>query len=109
MTPVAVREATARGHQVVIETGAGQGIGANDDAFLAAGARIAANGADVFSHADLIVKAKAPQDSERAHIRSHHIVFCYLHLALGNLQRAGRAEVFQRPVSAPLILTEIGR
>lgn len=70
MTPVAVREATARGHRVVVETGAGQGIGANGDACLAAGARIAANGADVFGHADLIVKAKEPQDSERAPIRS---------------------------------------
>ncbi|KVF69480.1 alanine dehydrogenase [Burkholderia sp. FL-7-2-10-S1-D7] len=81
MTPVAVREATARGHQVIVETQAGHGIGAADDDYLAAGARIGSSGEEIFGSADLIVKVKEPQESEWARFASHHMVFCYLHLA----------------------------
>lgn len=81
MTPVAVREAVAHGHEVIVETNAGHGIGAGDEVYLAAGAQIGANAEEVFSRAEIIVKVKEPQERERARLTPHHILFCYLHLA----------------------------
>ncbi len=81
MTPASVREAVHHGHEVLVETGAGAGIGTHDDAYRAAGARIASNAMEVFSTAEMIVKVKEPQASERAMLREGQILFTYLHLA----------------------------
>ncbi|WP_287497614.1 alanine dehydrogenase [Pandoraea sp. CB10b_02] len=81
MTPAAIREVVTRGHEVWVETQAGAGIGMDDSVYTAAGARIAANAADVFERAELIVKVKEPQAAERARLRPHHTLFTYLHLA----------------------------
>lgn len=81
LTPTATREYVAHGHQVVVETGAGAGIEADDEAYRAAGARIAATAAEVFAAADMIVKVKEPQSSEWAQLRHGQILFTYLHLA----------------------------
>ncbi|MEL7156184.1 MAG: alanine dehydrogenase [Actinomycetota bacterium] len=81
LTPASVREVVAHGHEVVVEAGAGTGIGAGDDAYVAAGARIVADGAEAFGNADLIVKVKEPQAAERARLEERHTLFTYLHLA----------------------------
>lgn len=81
MTPSAVREALAHGHQVWVETRAGEGIGEADTAYQAVGATIAANADEVFERADMIVKVKEPQAAERAQLKPHHVLFTYLHLA----------------------------
>ncbi|WP_028455455.1 alanine dehydrogenase [Chitinilyticum litopenaei] len=81
MVPASVRELTSRGHRVLVETGAGAGIGFGDDAYRAAGADIAANAAEVFATAELIVKVKEPQAGERAMLRAGQLLFTYLHLA----------------------------
>jgi len=81
MTPASVREAAARGHEVLVETGAGLGIGADDDAYRQAGARIAPDAATVFAGADLVVKVKEPQAAERARLCEGQVLFTYLHLA----------------------------
>ena len=81
MTPASVREAVAHGHEVLVETMAGAGIGASDGDYEQAGARIAASAADVFAAADMIVKVKEPQAVERAMLREGQILFTYLHLA----------------------------
>lgn len=81
MTPTSVREVIAHGHEVVIETGAGVGIGATDDDYKAVGASVADSAEDVFAQADMIVKVKEPQSGERALLRSGQILFTYLHLA----------------------------
>lgn len=81
LTPAAVREYVERGHDVCVETGAGAGIGADDEAYLAAGAKIAATAGDVFAHADMIVKVKEPQAEEWGQLREGQILFTYLHLA----------------------------
>ena len=81
MTPSSVREAVAHGHQVLVETLAGSGIGATDDDYRRAGAQIAATAAEVFERADMIVKVKEPQAVERAMLRDGQILFTYLHLA----------------------------
>ncbi|GAB3630257.1 alanine dehydrogenase [Pandoraea terrae] len=81
MTPAAVREVVARGHEVWVEAHAGDGIGMDDAVYAAAGAHIAATASEVFERAELIVKVKEPQAIERARLRPHHTLFTYLHLA----------------------------
>lgn len=81
LTPAGVHELVAHGHEVVVETGAGLGIGADDAAYVAAGARIATHARQVFDEAALIVKVKEPQPGERAWLRDGQILFTYLHLA----------------------------
>ncbi|MBW9061933.1 alanine dehydrogenase [Rhizobium herbae] len=81
LTPGSVREYVAHGHEVIVETKAGAGIGAEDDAYRAAGAKIAATAKDVFEKSDMIVKVKEPQPSEWAQLRDGQILYTYLHLA----------------------------
>ncbi|KQX58487.1 alanine dehydrogenase [Ensifer sp. ENS06] len=81
LTPGSVREYVAHGHEVIVETKAGAGIGADDDAYRAAGAKIVATAKDVFEKSDMIVKVKEPQPSEWAQLREGQILYTYLHLA----------------------------
>jgi alanine dehydrogenase len=81
LTPSSVREIVAHGHRVDVETGAGAGIGATDEAYRAAGAQVASSAEAVFAAADMIVKVKEPQAPERALLRRGQILFTYLHLA----------------------------
>ncbi|ADZ69862.1 alanine dehydrogenase [Polymorphum gilvum] len=81
LTPDSVMEVVANGHQVFVETKAGAGIGADDQAYAAAGATICATAEEVFGAAEMIVKVKEPQAGERAMLRPDHILFTYLHLA----------------------------
>ncbi len=81
LTPESVRELSAHGHDVLVETGAGLGIGADDAEYEAAGATIAATAADIFEKCDMVVKVKEPQAPERAMLREGQILFTYLHLA----------------------------
>lgn len=89
LTPAAVREYVGRGHKVFVETNAGIGIGAEDDAYIAAGADILAGASDVFAAADMIVKVKEPQPSEWVQLREGQILFTYLHLAPDPAQTKG--------------------
>ena len=81
MTPESVLDAIHHGHQVVVETGAGEGIGAGDEEYRAAGAEVAATAAEIFASADMIIKVKEPQASERKMLRPGQILYTYLHLA----------------------------
>jgi alanine dehydrogenase len=84
-----VRELTARGHEVVVETGAGLGAGLTDEQYVAAGAVILPDAAAVFGSADMIVKVKEPQPVECAMLRQGQVLFTYLHLAADPVQTAG--------------------
>jgi alanine dehydrogenase len=81
LTPGAVREYVASGHNVVVETNAGAGIGATDEAYRKAGAVIADSAAEIFATCDMIVKVKEPQPREWSQLREGQILFTYLHLA----------------------------
>ena len=81
MTPTSVREVVAHGHKVIVETGCGAGIGMDDAAYEAAGAEVVKTAAEVFENAEMIVKVKEPQASERAMLSEGQILFTYLHLA----------------------------
>ncbi len=89
LTAPAVREYIAHGHRVLVESGAGQGIGAGDDAYRAAGSEIAEDAAAVFANAEMIVKVKEPQPDEWPRFRPGQILFAYLHLAADAPQAQG--------------------
>lgn len=89
LTPGSVRELAAHGHAVLVERDAGAAIGFADADYKAAGARIAADAAEVFATAELIVKVKEPQPHEWARLRAGQILFTYLHLAPDPAQAKG--------------------
>jgi len=88
LVPAGVRELVGAGHQVLVETGAGAGIGFEDTHYQAAGAAIAATAADVFATSDLVVKVKEPQIAECRQLRKGQVLFTYLHLAADPEQTA---------------------
>jgi alanine dehydrogenase len=79
--PAVAYQLQKRGHQVLVESGAGVGVGFPDEAYTAAGAEVVQHHAEVFARAELIVKVKEPLPSEYALIRPGQILFTYLHLA----------------------------
>lgn len=88
LTPAAAQEVVLAGHQVIVETGAGQGAGFSDDDYRAAGAGIVETAAEVFARADLVIKVKEPQPVERKQLRAGQVLFTYLHLAPDAAQTA---------------------
>lgn len=81
LTPQSAADLVGRGHEVLVQAGAGAGIREDDAAYEAAGASILATATAVFDQADMIVKVKEPQASERAMLTPSHTLFTYLHLA----------------------------
>jgi alanine dehydrogenase len=81
MVPASVKELVLQGHQVMVETNAGAGIGFTDADYVAAGATVLATADEVFAKAEMIVKVKEPQAVERARLREGQVLFTYLHLA----------------------------
>lgn len=81
LTPDSVAELVHRGHEAIVQSGAGAGIDFSDADYTAAGARIVASAREVFDIADMIVKVKEPQAGECAMLRPGQILFTYLHLA----------------------------
>jgi len=89
LVPGSVRELVHHGHRVMVETGAGAGIGFEDAAYEAAGAEVLSRAADVFAAAEMIVKVKEPQAPEVAALREDQVIFTYLHLAADRAQTEG--------------------
>jgi alanine dehydrogenase len=89
LTPAAVKELVAHGHEVFVETNAGGGVDCPDSAYEKAGAKILPTAADVFAQSDMIVKVKEPQPQEIAMLESRHLLFTYLHLAADKPQAEG--------------------
>jgi alanine dehydrogenase len=106
LVPAGVRELVGAGHEVLVETGAGSGIGVDDTQYKAAGASIANTAADVFSRSDLVVKVKEPQPAECAMLRAGQVLFTYLHLAADpeqakGLMKSGATAIAYETVTAP--------
>ena len=81
LTPDSVNEVVLHGHEVIVEHGAGAGIGAEDADYTEAGATVAADAKAVLERAEMVVKVKEPQPHERAMLRAGQVLFTYLHLA----------------------------
>jgi alanine dehydrogenase len=106
LVPAGVRELVDAGHQVLVQSGAGAGIGFDDSNYQAAGASVAARAADIFAAADLIVKVKEPQLTECKLLRPGQILFTYLHLAADRAQAealmaSGATAIAYETVTAP--------
>ena len=89
LIPTSVSELVKLGHQVLVQSGAGAGIGAADEAYQAAGAMISPTAEQVFQDAEMIVKVKEPQKQEWAQLSPNQILFTYLHLAADIAQTQG--------------------
>src|SRR5262245_40452312 len=81
LLPSAAYQLIRRGHQVLVERGAGAGAGYLDAEYEKAGARLVDEHATVFADAELIIKVKEPQPSEYPLLRPGQMLFTYLHLA----------------------------
>jgi alanine dehydrogenase len=81
LTPAGVRELTSRGHQVMIQKGAGLGIGISDDHYHKVGAELVDTASEIFRRAEMIVKVKEPQPDECRMLWEGQVLFTYLHLA----------------------------
>ncbi len=81
LTPVGVRELVDRGHEVVIESGAGEGSAISNSGYEAQGARILPDAGAVWGEADMVLKVKEPQMPEVEMLRPDCVLFTYLHLA----------------------------
>jgi alanine dehydrogenase len=92
ITPVGVRELTARGHRVIVQAGAGTGSSIDDDDFRAVGAEIIDSAEEIFSTAELVIKVKEPQPDEIEMLRSGQLLFTYLHLAAYPAEAKGLLE-----------------
>src|SRR6202034_127242 len=106
LVPAGVHELVEAGHQVLVQSGAGAGIGFEDSDYQAAGAKIAAQAADVFAASELIVKVKEPQLSECKMLRTGQSLFTYLHLAADPEQArallaSGTTAIAYETVTAP--------
>jgi alanine dehydrogenase len=80
LTPAGARELVQRGHEVLVETTAGDGSAFRDDAYERAGARIASVD-EVWAESDLLLKVKEPVEVEYGRLREGLILFTYLHIA----------------------------
>lgn len=81
LVPSSVKELITNGHQVIVQKGAGEKIGFDDQSYELIGARIAATAEEVFEKADMIIKVKEPQPNECKMLRPLQVLFTYLHLA----------------------------
>jgi len=81
ITPAGVRELSARGHEVLVQSGGGEGSAMSDQQFQAQGARIVGDAESVFAEAELVLKVKEPQAEEVGLLREGQTLFTYLHLA----------------------------
>ena len=107
LTPSSVIECIAHGHKVLVESNAGVGIGATDTDYINAGAEVIGSVSDIFTMADMIVKVKEPQASERAMLREGQILYTYLHLApdpeqTADLVKSGAICIAYETVTSPL-------
>ncbi|MGI9365337.1 MAG: alanine dehydrogenase [Rhizobiaceae bacterium] len=92
LTPGSVREYVAHEHEVIVETKCGAGMNEDDEAYVAAGARVVDTAEEVFATADMIVKVKEPQATEWVQLREGQILYTYLHLAPDPEQTKGLLE-----------------
>jgi alanine dehydrogenase len=81
ITPAGVRELVLGGHDVLVQTGAGEGSALHDDDYRHAGATVVREAAEVWGEADLVLKVKEPIECEFGYLREDLVLFTFLHLA----------------------------
>ena len=106
MVPASVQELVKHGHQVLVQSGLGNGIGVSNADYQLAGAGVVIDAAEIFERAELIVKVKEPQSQEIPLLRKGQLLFTYLHLAPDREQTLG---LLERGVTAIAYETVVGK
>ncbi len=109
ITPAGVRELTTRGHDVLVQAGAGEGSAMSDAQFEAQGARIVPDARAVFGEAELVLKVKEPQPEEVGLLREGQALFTYLHLAAEPELARGLMESGATCIAYETVVDEEGR
>lgn len=81
LAPESVSEPVSAGHQISVESSAGNGIKMSDRAHIVAGARICSTAEEIFGEAEMFVRVKEPQAAERIMLQEGQILYTYLHVA----------------------------
>src|SRR5258706_13439536 len=106
LMPAAVRQLVSDGHQLAVQSGAGNGVRCSDEDFRDAGAQILPDARAVFDASEMIVKVKEPQAAQCALLRPGPVLFTYLHLAADRAQaealmKSGAVAIAYETVTAP--------
>jgi alanine dehydrogenase len=106
ITPSGVAELTRRGHEVLIQAGAGEGSAIPDSDFKAAGAQLVSSADRVWDDADLVLKVKEPMPVEYSQLRREQTLFTFLHLAASRacteaLLNSGTTSIAYETVQTP--------
>jgi len=109
LTPAGVRDLLGRGHEVVVEAGAGEGAGFPDEIYATAGARLAGTAAAVWETADLLLKVKEPLAPEYRLLRPGLTLFTYLHLAAAPALTLALAESGCTAIAYEAVQTDDGQ
>ncbi len=109
LTPASVRELVKHDHQVFVQSNAGKGIGISDDDYRQVGATILDSAEEIFEQGEMIVKVKEPQAPELSLLRSHHVLFTYLHLAPDPEQTKGLIESECVAIAYETVTDDAGR
>lgn len=109
LVPSSVRELTKRGHKVLVQQKAGNGIGVSDNEYEKAGANIIATAEEIFAKAEMIVKVKEPQANECKMLHEGQILFTYLHLAPDPKQTKGLKESGCTAIAYETVTDDFGR
>jgi alanine dehydrogenase len=109
LTPAGVKDLVLRGHEVVVETGAGRGAGFTDESYTSAGARLLDSAAPVWETADLLLKVKEPLQAEYSLLRPGLTLFTYLHLAADPALTRALAESGCIAIAYEAVQTDDGR
>lgn len=92
LIPSSIKDLIIAGHDVIVETKAGEGSGFSDEEYLNIGAKISKSAEEVFKKSDMIVKVKEPQEGELKMLKRSQILYTYLHLAPDPDQTKGLIE-----------------
>jgi alanine dehydrogenase len=109
ITPAGVRELSARGHEVLVQAGGGEGSAMSDEQFQAQGARIVPDAETVFAEAELVLKVKEPQAEEVPLLRKGQTLFTYLHLAAERDLAHGLMASGARCIAYETVVDAVGR
>lgn len=107
MIPSQVHTLVKQGHQVLVEKGAGEGVGLQDTDYQQAGAQIVEM-EEVFAQAELVIKVKEPQATEIARLHAQQVLFTYLHLAPDLQQTQGLLDSGVTAIAYETVRTENG-
>lgn len=108
MTPYGIKSLCRLGHKVLVQSGAGESAGFNDDEYKASGAVISQNAKEVYDNSEMIVKVKEPLPSEYPLMHKNQILFCYLHLATDEELTAALLERKVTAIAYETLQTEDG-